>query len=337
MKKIVILLMLVLCISFVYAERTCQDIVEPDTVCEIITPVIDCSTYDLYNSTLELRIDDGTMSQIGTTGMYNFTFNQPDVGSHKILLCDNTSATIEVEAYSQKAIYDNNLDNFSTLSSQLTSNISNLQSYGDNNWSTSTGFSTHSAGDIWTVGSRTLTAINFEIFSSWNLLQNYVWNTTTRTVINDTQTILNQMNDNFTSLQTYGDNNWSTAIGFMTDTIMNDSHGQGLYNISDASISASDKTDIAVETNLMINNSHGLGLYNSSSTAVISAADIATIANETFKKIIQNRTEVFFNNSLGYPVYDIWNYANDGVTINITYGYWPDNMTILNRTYSRSP
>ena len=115
MKKIVILLILVLCISLVYAERTCQDIVEPDTVCEIITPVIDCSTYDLYNSTLELRIDDGGMSQIGTTGMYNFTFNQPDVGSHKILLCDNTTATIEVATYSQKVIYDNNLANSSSI------------------------------------------------------------------------------------------------------------------------------------------------------------------------------------------------------------------------------
>ena len=281
MKKILVL-MLVLLASLVSAGRTCQDIIEPNTVCEIITPVIDCSTYDLYNSTLSLNIDDGSMDQIGTTGMYNFTFNQPDTGTHQIILCDNTTSTIEVAAYSQKVIYDNNLANFSTVQTDL----DNPNQY---------------KADVSALATSA------------------------------------QLTSNISNLQDYGDNNWSTQTGCITDQIMNDSHGVGVYNTSDATISASDKTDIAEETNLMINNSHGLGAYNSSGTAVISAADIATIANETFKKLIQNRTEVFFNNSLGYPVYDIWNYANDGITINITYGYWSDNMTILNRTYSRSP
>ncbi len=212
-------LILLLMVSVVNAERTCQNVQEANTLCQIVTPVIDCSTYDLYNSTLELRINDGAMSQIGATGMYNFTFNQPDSGTHKILLCDNTTATIEVAAYSQKVIYDNNLDNFS-------------------------------------------------------------------------------------SLQSYGDNNWSAATGFMTDLIMNDSHGLGLYN-------------------------------STGGTASVSSSDIIDIANATFNQFFQNRTEIYFNNSLGYPVYDIWNYLIDGFVINVSYGYFPDNMTILNKSIVR--
>ena len=99
-------LITLLVISIVYADRTCQDVQEANVPCQIVTPVIiGCSTYDLYNSTLELNIDDGQMSQIGSTGMYNFTFNQPDVGTHKGIICDNSTFTITVEDYSLSNIY----------------------------------------------------------------------------------------------------------------------------------------------------------------------------------------------------------------------------------------
>lgn len=111
MKKTILFILIILLItSIAYADRTCQDVQEANIPCQIVTPVItDCSTYDLYNSTLELNIDDGSMDQIGSTGMYNFTFNQPDVGTHKILLCDNTTATIEIADYSYRNIGNNTL------------------------------------------------------------------------------------------------------------------------------------------------------------------------------------------------------------------------------------
>ena len=90
----------------VYSMRTCQTIQEPNVICEIITPVIECSTYDLYNSSHDIVVDDGTMSQIGDTGTYNFSINQSDTGTHKIILCDNMTGTIEIAEYSLKAIYD---------------------------------------------------------------------------------------------------------------------------------------------------------------------------------------------------------------------------------------
>ncbi len=89
-----------------YGMDSCLDIQSPGVACAVLTPVVDCATYDLYNSTLELTIDDGGMSEIGSTGVYNFTFNQPDSGVHKVILCDNTTATIQVANYSNKDIFD---------------------------------------------------------------------------------------------------------------------------------------------------------------------------------------------------------------------------------------
>ncbi len=105
-KTILVFIIFVLIINQVFALRTCQNVQEANVPCQIVTPIItDCSTYDLYNSTLELNIDEGSMTQIGSTGVYNFTFNQPDEGTHKIIICNNqTTATIEVADYSYRNI-----------------------------------------------------------------------------------------------------------------------------------------------------------------------------------------------------------------------------------------
>jgi len=110
-KKIIqYILMIFLLTSLVYADRTCQTVQEANVPCQIITPVIvGCDTYDLYNSTLELNIDGGEMSQIGNTGTYNFTINQPDAGTHKGILCDNTTFTLEIADYSYRNIGNNTL------------------------------------------------------------------------------------------------------------------------------------------------------------------------------------------------------------------------------------
>jgi len=87
----------------VTANRTCQDIQEPGASCEVRTPVINsCSTYDLYNSTYELTIDDGSMAQIGSTGVYYFNFLQRSVGTYKVIICDRSLSSSEIlENYNQ--------------------------------------------------------------------------------------------------------------------------------------------------------------------------------------------------------------------------------------------
>ena len=108
MKKILfILFCLLIQTTIVYSARTCQDIQEPNVACEIITPKVSCSTYDLYNTSHELIINDGTMTQISTTGTYNFTFNQPTPGTYLFNVCDVTPGVIEVANYSMKNIYEN--------------------------------------------------------------------------------------------------------------------------------------------------------------------------------------------------------------------------------------
>lgn len=119
------ILIIILLATIVYADRTCQNVQEANVPCQIITPIIvGCSTYDLYNSTLELNIDDGEMTEIGSTGTFNFTFNQPDAGTHKGLLCDNTSFTVEVADYSSKNIYDEVINRNATAQAVWDYNLS---------------------------------------------------------------------------------------------------------------------------------------------------------------------------------------------------------------------
>ena len=234
MKKIMLFFLLI-CMASVFALTDgCGNEVDVNTACVIRTPPITCSTYDLFNSTNELNIDDGTMSEVITgSGVYNFTFNQVDLGIHTIILCDNTSSSINVEVTDEtdlatilasvlsvnrtKASVENistildNITNaqsgivskgdtawitatgfetesdassrFSSLSSgiqnnatnttnSITANITastgNIISVGDSNWITAVGFSTHSAADIWTSATRTLTSFGTLISDIWS-------------------------------------------------------------------------------------------------------------------------------------------------------------------------
>ena len=238
-----------------YGMRACDFIQEAGISCEVITPVVTCGTYDMYNSTHELTIDDGAMTQIGSTGVYYFPFTQNDSGTHKIILCDNTTATIEVAGYSMK----NLSDSFATLqavgdsdwitatgfatATQLTSNVSNLQTYGDSNWATATGFSTvaqlnTNASTIISRGnSAWITATGFATSAEINALANI---TTTDL---DTQCI--------------------------SETEMNLSHSTGNYsNIAtsvSASVSASDRLAIA-NTTFNILNQNATGTFHNDSS-----------------------------------------------------------------------
>lgn len=235
----------ILIIGTVSAMPLCTEKVEPNTDCEVITPVIDCATYDLYNSTHDLNIDDGTMDQIGTTGVYNFTFNQPDEGTHWIILCDNSTAQIEVVIDNYAT--ETNISDLETHgdSTWATADVSDLAtqanvtaintsiiSHGDTSWITATGFSTHDEGDVYnyfTAGS------NEDEFKATGFLTGAELNASHGIGLYngsggscDTTGLATQTN--ITQLKVYGDANWATATGFLTGTELNASHGLGLYN-----------------------------------------------------------------------------------------------------------
>ncbi|KKL64185.1 hypothetical protein LCGC14_2167580, partial [marine sediment metagenome] len=44
--------------AIVYGMSSCLEIQSPGVSCMVLTPVVDCGTYDLYNSTNELNVDD---------------------------------------------------------------------------------------------------------------------------------------------------------------------------------------------------------------------------------------------------------------------------------------
>ena len=99
MKNILIWILIVAIIvnmGLVTALDECQEIVTASTNCEVVTPVISCATYDLYNPSHVLDTDDGSMTQIGTTGVYYFTFNKATAGDWTILLCSNHSSIITI-------------------------------------------------------------------------------------------------------------------------------------------------------------------------------------------------------------------------------------------------
>ncbi len=97
--KIILMFAFLGFITLAYAiTEGCGDEVDINTACVIRTPPITCSTYDLFNSTNNLTIDDGSMEEVITgSGVYNFTFNPNASGIHTIVLCDNTSTQINVE------------------------------------------------------------------------------------------------------------------------------------------------------------------------------------------------------------------------------------------------
>jgi hypothetical protein len=77
----------------------CDDTVQPDTLpCDIITPVgLYCNntyTYQITNLTSNTTLAQGNMSQ-NVDYSYNFTFNY-SIGKYGIVICDNSSATINV-------------------------------------------------------------------------------------------------------------------------------------------------------------------------------------------------------------------------------------------------
>lgn len=86
----------VLLVFLVVGLDECGDEVTAGVSCRVTTPRISCGTYDLYNDSDTLISDDRPMSQIGSTGIYNFTFSNSSLGRYLFHLCSNDTGTINV-------------------------------------------------------------------------------------------------------------------------------------------------------------------------------------------------------------------------------------------------
>lgn len=96
MKKIIILIMFLMILS-VSALEECKDSVPINRECNLISPYLSyCDTYDLdiYHSNGTSFVSDGTITQIGSTGIYNYTANFTYPDTYIIKLCDNSVRTV---------------------------------------------------------------------------------------------------------------------------------------------------------------------------------------------------------------------------------------------------
>ena len=124
-KYYLLLFAILLALPLISALEECQDVVTASTNCEVVTPVISCATYDLYNPSHSLDTDDGAMTQIGATGIYYFTFNEATAGDWTIHLCSNHTTEITIGTTDQVAISSVN----STLYNQINSVNVTLYTY----------------------------------------------------------------------------------------------------------------------------------------------------------------------------------------------------------------
>jgi len=111
MKKIIILLMVLLVLPLCLAIE-CQDQTDVEDIpCELITPILsiggDCNAtvMDINDLSRNYTIN---ITPVGD-GTYNFTFNFSEISQYSIILCDNSSATLDVghwdEDYNDKWLY----------------------------------------------------------------------------------------------------------------------------------------------------------------------------------------------------------------------------------------
>jgi hypothetical protein len=83
----------------------------------------------------------------------------PDAGALTSLATAAALTTVDTVVDAIKAKTDN-LPADPADASDIAAAFTALESHGDSNWATATGFSTHSAADVWSAATRTLTAID---------------------------------------------------------------------------------------------------------------------------------------------------------------------------------
>jgi hypothetical protein len=172
-------------ISTVSALDECEEIETASQNCEVVTPVLECATYDLYNPSHVLDTDDGGMTQIGTTGVYYFTFNEATEGDWTILLCSNHTTVITVETKST-------WDEISAINSSITGVVNtvntNLISINGTLY-TRIGDINSSISSLITTANNNLISINGTLYAKIDAI-----NTSIMTNEDDTQTMLSSVN-----------------------------------------------------------------------------------------------------------------------------------------------
>jgi hypothetical protein len=90
------IVILFLLFSFVSAYE-CQDQTEFWNIpCDVVTPVVLCSTNASITSLNNTAINSSVpMTPVGD-GTYNITFNYTTIGTYSIVLCDSSSGTVDV-------------------------------------------------------------------------------------------------------------------------------------------------------------------------------------------------------------------------------------------------
>lgn len=244
------------------------------------------------------------------------------------------------------------------IESQLTSNLSNLQTWMSSTFA-SLANSTTIVNLINTVDDYVDTEISSilsGISSNTSYLEGNISSvrSTQRAILNGIQSNQSLLAGNLSSIRTEGNAQKTILISGMSS---NTSYIEGMLNtitthitslanstlagiwsyatrtLTDFSFNVGLNSSTLSDIDSKINTSHGIGLYNTS-TVTLSSSNITSIANQTFRMTVQNKTEVYYNNSLGYPQYEIHAYPS-GETINKSYNYYLDNTTIKNATYSR--
>jgi len=92
----IITLAIILIVQTAYASQVyCEDTIEEDSSCIMITPILRCNTYDIINGTLnasgygKVLVDEASL-HILEGNIYWLNFSQV-VGDYTIRLCDNTT------------------------------------------------------------------------------------------------------------------------------------------------------------------------------------------------------------------------------------------------------
>lgn len=176
---------------------------------------------------------------------------------------------------------------------------------GDSAWATATGFSTHSAANVWAVGTRDLTDYNQSLewtyFSEINqtsysinqTMAEQVWAYTTRTLSSFGTLVADVWGYVTRTLSSFG-----TLVADI-DIQLNASHSTG--NWSDVGLTTSQNTtlyNISISVEGKLNTTHGTGSWVGSSASEVWSAVLAsgTSANTTLSEI--NKTVVDVNTTV---------------------------------------
>lgn len=92
-------LFLVVTFPLAFSIDVCDEEIDPDTDCLIITPAgIDCNTYTVYNESGQKDVADGAMVVLDAEqDIYTATFNFHSAGAYTITLCANKTAFLTVK------------------------------------------------------------------------------------------------------------------------------------------------------------------------------------------------------------------------------------------------